>query len=168
MIGYHSDMMWIPEANVGAVILTNGDLGPMIRGPFQRKLLEVLFDGKPEADENVAQRREELLRVARRRAQAADGAGGSGRGRASSPSTTRTTRSARSRVTHTTGGKTIFDFGEFKSEVAIAARTPTARSRSRRSRRARGFGELVAGTDGDKPTLTMRDGQHEYVFSAVK
>ena len=27
MIGYHSDMMWLPEHNVGAVILTNGDVG---------------------------------------------------------------------------------------------------------------------------------------------
>src|SRR5215813_13303728 len=47
-------MMWIPEANVGAVVLTNGDLGPIIRNQFQRKLLEVLYDGQPEADENVA------------------------------------------------------------------------------------------------------------------
>ena len=27
MIGYHSDMMWLPEHGVGAVILTNGDPG---------------------------------------------------------------------------------------------------------------------------------------------
>src|SRR5713101_1973414 len=25
MIGYHSDMIWLPEQNVGAVVLTNGD-----------------------------------------------------------------------------------------------------------------------------------------------
>src|SRR5678816_3220742 len=61
LIGYHSDMMWIPEANVGAVILTNGDLGPLIRDQFQRKLLEVLYDGKPEADENVAQAAKNLF-----------------------------------------------------------------------------------------------------------
>ena len=50
MIGYHSDMMWLPEQNVGAVILTNGDPGWLIRNRFQRKLLEVLFDGHPEAE----------------------------------------------------------------------------------------------------------------------
>ena len=54
MIGFHSDMMWLPEHGVGAVILTNGDPGWIIRGVFRRKLLEVLFDGKPEADGQVA------------------------------------------------------------------------------------------------------------------
>ena len=33
--------------------LTNGDPGWIIRGVFRRKLLEVLFDGKPEADGQV-------------------------------------------------------------------------------------------------------------------
>ena len=50
MIGYHSDMIWLPGQNVGAVVLTNGDPGWLIRGRFSRKLLEVLFDGRPEAD----------------------------------------------------------------------------------------------------------------------
>src|SRR5687768_16912159 len=31
MIGFHSDMMWLPEHGVGAVILTNGDPGWLIR-----------------------------------------------------------------------------------------------------------------------------------------
>ena len=55
MIGFHSDMMWLPEHGVGAVILTNGD--PRLAASaalFRRKLLEVLFDGKPEADADVA------------------------------------------------------------------------------------------------------------------
>src|SRR4029079_16246781 len=54
MIGYHSDMMWLPEQNVAAVIPTNADLGTMIRSGFRRKLLEVLFDGRPEADADLA------------------------------------------------------------------------------------------------------------------
>jgi CubicO group peptidase (beta-lactamase class C family) len=48
MIGFHSDMIWLPEQNVGAVILTNSDPGWLIRGGFRRKLLEVLFDGRAE------------------------------------------------------------------------------------------------------------------------
>src|SRR5690606_25837393 len=51
--GYHSDMMWLPEHGVGAVILTNGDAGSTIRTLFRRKLLEVLFDGKPEAERDL-------------------------------------------------------------------------------------------------------------------
>jgi CubicO group peptidase (beta-lactamase class C family) len=50
MIGFHSDMMWLPEHGVGAVILTNGDPGWLVRTVFRRKLLEVLFDGNAEAD----------------------------------------------------------------------------------------------------------------------
>src|SRR5205085_6112378 len=49
LAGYHSDMMWLPEAAVGAVILTNGDAGWRLRRPFMRRLLEVLYAGKPAA-----------------------------------------------------------------------------------------------------------------------
>ncbi len=51
--GYHSDMIWLPQYGIGAVILTNGDAGIALPGPFQRKLLELVFDGKPEADEEI-------------------------------------------------------------------------------------------------------------------
>lgn len=44
MIGYHSDVFWFPEQKVGAVILTNGDQGATLRGPFRRKLLTVPAD----------------------------------------------------------------------------------------------------------------------------
>ena len=54
MIGFHSDMMWLPGQDVGAVILTNADPGWILRTIYRRKLLEVLFDGKPEADAQVA------------------------------------------------------------------------------------------------------------------
>lgn len=49
LMGYHSEMFAIPSAGVAAVILTNGDNGPSLRRVFQRRLLEVLYDGKPEA-----------------------------------------------------------------------------------------------------------------------
>jgi CubicO group peptidase (beta-lactamase class C family) len=53
LIGYHSDLYFIPGAQVGAVLLTNTDSGAAMRGPFIRRLLEVLYDGKPEAEETV-------------------------------------------------------------------------------------------------------------------
>src|SRR6185295_2445700 len=53
IIGFHSDMMWLPQHGVGAVVLTNGDPGGTIRTLFRRKLLEVLFDGHPEADADL-------------------------------------------------------------------------------------------------------------------
>src|SRR5579872_258387 len=54
LIGFHSDWFAIPSAKVGAVILTNSDSGVYLRGPFERKLLEVLYDGKPEAAQQIA------------------------------------------------------------------------------------------------------------------
>ena len=54
MIGYKSDMFYLPEHDIAAVILVNSDEGGRILNPFGRRLLEVLFDGKLEAEENVA------------------------------------------------------------------------------------------------------------------
>src|SRR5579863_2344777 len=50
LVGYHSDMMWLPQQNVGLVILTNADPGWLLRNRIRRRLLEVLFDGHPEAE----------------------------------------------------------------------------------------------------------------------
>jgi len=35
LVGYHSDMMWLPLQGVGAVILTNGDPGWLLRDQTQ-------------------------------------------------------------------------------------------------------------------------------------
>ena len=67
LAGYHSDMMWLPEHGVGAVILTNSDSGVVLRGPLLRRLLEVLFDGKPEAEEQIRVARQAARRRRSRR-----------------------------------------------------------------------------------------------------
>src|SRR5207253_4413183 len=54
MAGYKSDIMFLPDQGIGAVILTNSDNGQMLLRPFMRRLLEVTFDGKPEAVGDVA------------------------------------------------------------------------------------------------------------------
>ena len=46
-------MIWLPELGIGVTILTNSDAGVLLRGPLERKLLELVFDGKPEADERL-------------------------------------------------------------------------------------------------------------------
>ena len=72
LFGYKSDMIFLPDHGVGAVILTNSDTGRYLTGLFRRRLLEVLFDGKPEAIEqakaanaqrlaNIAKNREQLM-----------------------------------------------------------------------------------------------------------
>ena len=54
MIGYKTDMIFLPDHDVGAVILTNSDAGQAMLGPFRRKLLEMLFDGESQADARLA------------------------------------------------------------------------------------------------------------------
>src|SRR5215831_3597648 len=53
MAGFKSDLMFLPDYGVGAVLLTNADEGGMLLRPLMRRLLEVVFEGKPEAAGNV-------------------------------------------------------------------------------------------------------------------
>ena len=117
MVGFHSDMMWLPAQGVGAVVLTNGDPGWIVRDQFRRKLLEVLFDGRPEADGRGRRAGQDLLRPARGRPQAAHRAGRCAGGGASWPRTITNDALGDIAVTRERGA-TVFDFGEWRSEVA--------------------------------------------------
>lgn len=54
LLGYHSNWYALPDQQIGAVVLTNADPGAAMLDPFLRRLLEVLFDGRPEAAKEVA------------------------------------------------------------------------------------------------------------------
>ena len=54
MFGYKSNWFAVPAAKVGVVVLTNGENGYPLANGVKRRLLEILYDGKPEAVENVA------------------------------------------------------------------------------------------------------------------
>jgi CubicO group peptidase (beta-lactamase class C family) len=163
VFGYHSDMMWLPEHRVGAVILTNGDMGPIIRDQFRRKLLEVLFDGKPEADENVATAaKSSLAGIATARKLLtipADDAQAQKLAAAYANPSLGTIKVKRA------GGKTVFDFGELESEMASQVNPDGSVTFTTIRTGLTGL-ELVVGEAGGKPTLTTRDSQHEYVFTA--
>jgi CubicO group peptidase (beta-lactamase class C family) len=161
MLGFHSDMMWLPDHNVGAVILTNSDPGVFIRGPFQRRLLEVLFGGKPEAAENVATRAARLKQeVASERKRLVAPADAEVAGRlAASYSDASLGTIAVSRK----GAATWFDFGGWKSEVASRRNDDGSLSFVTISPGVNGFEFVVADRAG-KRSLLLRDAQHEYVF----
>jgi CubicO group peptidase (beta-lactamase class C family) len=160
LVGYHSDMMWLPQQNVGLVILTNGDPGWLLRDRIRRKLLEVLFDGHPEAEallnadaksfyaDLAAERKlmtipadaNESAKLAKHYANASLG----------------------EITVSTSGASTIFDFGEWKSEVASRKNPDGTISFITTVPGELGF-EFVVGS-GARRTLTIRDAQHEYVF----
>lgn len=168
MIGYHSDMMWLPEHGVGAVVLTNGDPGWLIRSGFQRKLLEVMFDGKAEADEQLAASSKQylsnmaveydLLVVPA----AKDDSG----------ALARHYRNADlgDIVVKHDSGTTSFDFGEWESEVGSRDNPDGTVSFMTIAPGITGLEFVVAsGEDkaGKDKALIMRDAQHEYVFEAL-
>jgi CubicO group peptidase (beta-lactamase class C family) len=53
LFGYKSDWMILPDAGIGAALLTNSDRGGALLGPLMRRLLEIVYDGKPEAVASV-------------------------------------------------------------------------------------------------------------------
>jgi hypothetical protein len=153
--------MWLPEHGVGAVVLTNGDPGWVLRSVFRRKLLEVLFDGRDEADADVAsQAKSYYARLAADRklmtvpADGIESAKLAGHFRNDALGDIDVRRA---------GGRTVFDFGEFRSEVASRENPDGSISFLTIAPGIRGF-EFVVGEDAGK-TLTIRDAQHEYVFT---
>ena len=161
--GYRSDMFWLPEHDVGAVILTNADSGTGMRYPFRRRVLELLFDGSPLAEENVAvqSRRFKQGDEAARNAltvPADPGVGGT--------LAARYRNAALGDIVVSRQGATLwFDFGGWNSEMATRkeAETPLLVTVSPG---VAGFEFQLAGTDAQR-TLVLEDEQHEYVFTRV-
>ena len=159
MIGFKTDMIFLPGHDVGAVILTNSDTGQLLLGPFRRRLLEILFDGKLEAAADVAAAAKNLhddIAAERKRdtvpADATEAAKLAGR---------YTNASFSDLVISHQGAVTTFQLGELRSPVASRKNPDGSVS----------FITMVPGfvgaefVAGDK-TLTLHDAQHDYVFTA--
>lgn len=165
LAGFHSDMMWLPEQGVGAVILTNADAGVFIRGPFQRRLLEVLFDGKPLAQADIdagVKRLKAQVAAERKRLTVPADAAASARLAANY----RNPAVGTIQVDHA-GTTTVFNFGAWRSDVASRKNDDGSLSFVTISPGADGFEFVVSGTTGNRK-LVLRDGQHEYVYDEVK
>jgi hypothetical protein len=163
MLGFHSNMIWLPEYGVGVTILTNSDAGVLLRGPLQRKLLEVVFDGRPEADERLK------VAVANRKAEAAKM-----RELLTLPvpadaikplaSTYASPELGRIKVLRK-GGKLRFQFDHWSSEVALRKNEDGTQSYMTIDPGIGGI-EFVRDDKAARPTLILRDAQHEYRFVA--
>ncbi|MBI1897071.1 MAG: beta-lactamase family protein, partial [Acidobacteria bacterium] len=162
MIGFKSDIMFLPEHGVGAVILTNADTGGLMLGSFRRRLLEVLFDGKPEAVEDLAKAaanfravqakfRERLVVPAEEKAAARLAA------RYTSPELGEL-------AVRRQGTATVFDLGEWRSSVASRKNDDGTISFLTIDPGTAGFEFVESKRDG-KRALIVREGQHEYIFT---
>jgi CubicO group peptidase (beta-lactamase class C family) len=156
MVGYRSDLFWLPGHGVGATILTNSSSATALLGPFRRKLLELLFDGQPQADQELtaaAQGMRQRMAIDRKAlAVPAAGAGLAARYRNGALGELAVLRGP--------AGVT-FDFGEWKSAVASRRNADGSLSFVTITPGMTGLEFLVAAGG-----LLFRDAQHEYLFTA--
>jgi CubicO group peptidase (beta-lactamase class C family) len=162
MSGFKSNLYFLPDSGIGAVLLTNSDNGGMLLGPFGRRLLEVVFDGKPEAVAEVASRA-----ASHKAALAKD------RERLEAPATSALVSALAKHYSSkelgdlavlTDNGVTTFDLGEWKSTVASRKNDDGTTSFITIDPGTDGF-EFVVGDRAGKRVLIIRDGQHEYTFT---
>ncbi len=164
-VGFKSNMIWIPEARAGAVILTNADNGGRMVYRLGRRMLEELYDGKPEAAAAVAssaKRSRDNIATERRRLLVP----------AAAEATTKLAAHYRGAelgdiIVSRRDNMTWFDFGGWGSEVASRENDDGTLS----------FVTISPGSDGlefvvaDQPegrALLTRDAQHEYRFKEVR
>jgi len=164
MAGFKSNLYFLPDSGIGAAMLTNSDNGGMLVGPFGRRLLEVVFDGKLEAAGDVA------AQAARHKAALAKD-----RERLVVPAAPALVTDLAKRYSSkelgelavlNQDGVTTFDFGEWKSTVASRKNDDGTISFITIDPTNDGF-EFVVGERAGKRVLIIRDGQHEYIFTEV-
>jgi len=162
MVGFKSNFFFLPDHGVGGVILTNADNGGALAGAFGRRLLEVVFDGKPEAAGDVASaaktHKAALAKERERLVIPADSA------QVGALARHYTSKDLGEITVLSQDGGTTFQFDGFKSKVASRKNGDGTTSFITIDPGADGF-EFVVGERTGKKVLIIRDGQHEYVFT---
>ena len=166
LLGYHSNWWALPDSGIGAVVLTNSDPGAALLAPFFRRLLEILYDGRPEAMQEVtaAAARIKAQAVARRARLTLPGdpavLGDLG-ARYASPGIGSITISNRD------GGKWV-KAGSIVGPLATRKNADGSVSIVSVGPGGIGLDALVGKAADGARTLTVRDAQHEYVYTEVK
>lgn len=163
--GFRAELLVLPEHGIGVVILTNGESGGLFNNVVERRLLEILFDGKPEAQDDLttsmAQRKKTvaeelaLVQAAPDPAWLAEVAGAwvnDGLGRIE-------LRSEK--------GGPVFDAGEWKSAFGKKTDRDGTVKIVTTSAPMAGFELIPRDKDGRK-VLVLEDGQHAYVFERAQ
>ena len=164
VFGYKSMLLFLPDQGVGAVMLTNSDTAGYLTGLFSRRLLEVLFDGRPQAIEQAS------VAAAQRAAQIAKA-----RGRLVIPPDGAEVAKLEERYANPVlgelrvraeDGATIFDFGDWHSAVASRNNDDGTISFITIDPTVAGF-TFVVGKRHGKEALFIGDAQHQYAFVAA-
>jgi len=161
--GYKSLLFWLPEHNLGAVVLTNGDQGDALMMLVRRRLLELLFDGRPQAQAELEQQSAALPAA---RAQARRGLRLSADPQAASALASRYTSPELGGLTvRSQRGELLFDFGWFTAPIATRPIAGGGVAFITTGAGLTGLEFERSGTDG--LSLIVREGQHSYRYEPI-
>jgi CubicO group peptidase (beta-lactamase class C family) len=161
--GFISDVIWWPEHDIGAVILTNASgAGVSLRNVFRRRLMELLFDGSAEAEPNLrvfkamTQSTASLRQASTKRPLPAAIAGVLAPRYVSA-------ELGEIRVSQRSGA-TFFDFGGWKSEMAASGDGDSEKVLVTIAPGSFGYEFRLAADD----QLVLNDGNRDYFFRAAR
>jgi CubicO group peptidase (beta-lactamase class C family) len=164
LFGYKSDWMILPEAGIGAVLLTNSDRGGSLLGPLMRRLVEIVYDGKPEAVASVdASAANYRTVITKGRARLTFPAAGE---EASKLAPRYVNAQLGAIVVNKSGEHVVFAWDGGESRMATRRNDDGTLSFINADPPLSGFEFVKAERDG-KRALIVRDAQHEYLFVEV-
>ena len=143
------------------MLLTNSDQGGPLMAPFERRLIEIVYDARPQAAATVA------ASVERQRGMLARELAGlkvpPSPSAANKLSAHYTSPDLGKINVRRVGQEVYFDFGPYESRVAERDAPDGSVIFETIDPAVSGM-LLIARDQGGKHTLTIRDGQHEYVY----
>ena len=165
MFGYKSNFFLVPGIGVGGVILTNADSGWRVARAVMQRTLEVIYDGKAEAEENlVSGMRETHVFLT-----------GEQKDWVVPPVSSEVRRLAPAYrnadlgdiIVHQAGDGVVFQFGGWKSRMATKANPDGTTSFVSIDPGVRGFEFNAPAAPGIYTRLKLRDPQHVYEYASV-
>ncbi len=165
IFGYMSDFFFVPDLGVGGVILTNADSGGGIAYAVMRRTLEMIYDGKPEAEEDfLSGVRETILYLTDMQKEWSV-----------PPDPAEVKRLADSYrnaalgdvVVHPIKDGVVFQFGGWQSHMASKVNPDGTTSFLSIDPGVRGFEFNAPAAKAAYTRLTLRDSQHTYEYEAV-
>ncbi|HWN82492.1 MAG TPA: serine hydrolase domain-containing protein, partial [Candidatus Udaeobacter sp.] len=164
-LGFTSDMFFLPDHGVGAVVLANAANANAFRNAVRRRLLEVLFDGRSQAKTNLEYalgQRAKVLAKEREEVTFEPEAAWLEKfaGSYKEPAL------GQVKVT-VTGGTGTFDTGEWRSTLGRRLGADGVEKLVLTSAPWAGL-EMLPGSKNGSPTLTLQLAQQEYTFERVR
>jgi hypothetical protein len=165
IFGYMSDFFFVPDLGVGGVILTNADSGGGVADAVMRRTLEMIYDGKPEVEEEflsaVSETQTYLTDMQKDWKVPPDPAevkrlAGAYRNAALGEL-----------VVHPGEDEVVFQFGGWKSHMASKLNPDGTTSFMSIDPGARGFEFNAPAAKATYTRLTLRDSQHTYEYEAA-